>query len=57
MLTTVKDPETLKYFYRSYKNQGIEFVDLKQFDHDAKEIKTMKIERLQKKVDVSLKLK
>lgn len=57
LVTSVKNPQTLQYFYRTYQNQTIEFVDLRQFDFDAKAIKTMKVQGKQSKVDISSKLK
>lgn len=57
LLTTVKNPETLQYFYRSYQNQDIQFVSLRQFDLNAKVIRKMKIEGKQKKFDVSSMLR
>lgn len=57
LLTSVKNPETLEYFYRSYGNQAIQYVDLNQFDLNAKSIKKMKIEGSQRKYDVSSMLK
>lgn len=57
LLTSVKSPNTLEYFYRSYKNQDIQFIDLSQVDYNAKSIKTMKVQGGQKKQDVSSKLK
>lgn len=56
MLTSVKDPETLRYFYRSYADQTIRFVDLRQFDLNAPSIKAMKIRGKQKKYNISSKL-
>ncbi len=53
MLTSVKNPETLEYFYRSYQNQAIQYVALRHFDFNANTIKKMKIEGKQKKYDVS----
>jgi len=53
LMTTVKDPQSLKYYYRSYGNQAIEFVDLTQFDLDAKQIKSLKIVGKQKSFDAS----
>lgn len=57
MLTSVKNPETLEYFYRSYQDQAIQFVDLRQFDFNATAIKKMEIAGKQKKSDVSAMLK
>lgn len=56
LLTSVKNPETLEYFYRSYENQAIEFIDLHQFDLNAKTIKSMKIQGKQERFDVSSQL-
>lgn len=56
LLTTVKNPKTLEYFYRSYGNQAIQFIDLHQFDFNAKVLKTLKIQGKQKKQNVSLLL-
>ncbi len=53
LLTSVKSPKALKYFFRSYQNQAIQFIDLHQFDLNAKAIKAMKIQGRQKKYDVS----
>ena len=57
MLTTVKDPTTLKYYYRSYENQNIECIDLKTFNLRASEIKAMKIDSKQKIRNASEDLK
>lgn len=56
LLTSVKNPETLEYFFRSYQNQAIEFVDLHKFDLNAKTIKKIKIQGQQKTEDISSKL-
>jgi len=56
LLTSVKNPQTLKYYYRSYDDQTIKFVDLKQFDLDAKTIKGMNIKGEQKNLNVSSSL-
>ncbi len=57
LLTSVKDPNTLKYYYRSYEDQTVKFIDLKKFDRNAKVIKDMKIVGKQKNLDVSSLLK
>jgi choloylglycine hydrolase len=57
LFTTVKNTKTLEYFYLSYENQTIQFVDLRRFDFNAKEIKRMKIQGNQKKIDVSSQLR
>lgn len=57
LMTSVKNSATLEYFYTSYNNPTVEFVDLKQFDLNAKEIKSKKIEGKGQKENVSSKLK
>lgn len=39
MMTTVKDPETLVYYYRTYDDQSIRMLDLKKFDPNDKSLK------------------
>lgn len=57
MMTCVKDPQTLKYYYRSYEDQTIRFVSLNAFDLNAKEIKKYRAVGSQTAVDSSLLLK
>ena len=57
MLTSVKDSLTLEYFYRTYNDQAIKSVNLKKFDLDAKEIKTLKTSGEQKIYDVTSTLR
>jgi len=57
LLTSVKDPQALKYFYRSYQNQAIQYIDLNQFDLNAKIIKAIKVQGKQQTVDVSSSLR
>jgi choloylglycine hydrolase len=35
----VRDPQALRYYYRTYDDQTIRMVDLKKFDLNAKELK------------------
>jgi choloylglycine hydrolase len=56
-LTVVRDIKSMKYFYKSYKDQAIKFIDLSAFDLNEKSIKSMKIEGEQKRVDQSSLLK
>lgn len=37
-LTCARDPQTLKYYYKTYNNQTIKEFDLNDFDADSKEI-------------------
>lgn len=39
IMTTVKDPQALTYYFRSYVDQNIKMVNLNQFDLNAKTIK------------------
>ncbi|EJW11034.1 Choloylglycine hydrolase [Rhodovulum sp. PH10] len=57
LLTVARDPQTLRYYYRSYEDQTIRMVDLKQFDLDAKTVKTMSTKGTQPVVDMSTRLK
>jgi choloylglycine hydrolase len=40
MITCARDPQSLKYYFRTYDDQNIRYVDLSKFDLDAKDIKT-----------------
>lgn len=57
LMTCVKDPQAMKYYYRSYDDQTIKFIDLKKFDLNAKEIKRAKTVGEQPAVDTSSLLK
>lgn len=57
MLTTVKNPKSLDYFYRSYEDQAIRYLSLREFDLNARKIKKMNITGKQKTEDVSSFLK
>lgn len=52
-LTCVRDPQSLKYYFRSYDNQDIQYVDLNQFDLDAKDMKTLRVSGDSKAKDIS----
>lgn len=56
MLTSVKDPNQMRYYYKSYDDQSIKFLDLKHFDLNGKTIKWMKIQGIEKGIDVSNQL-
>lgn len=51
--TAVRDPQSLKYYFRSYNDQAISVVDLSKFDFDAKEVKKWKVTGTQEVVDVT----
>lgn len=39
--TAVRDPQNLRYYYKSYDDQTIRMVDLHKFDLDAKQVRTL----------------
>ncbi len=41
LFTSVKDPNTLRYYFKSYDDQTIKWITLKDFDLDAKTIKSV----------------
>lgn len=53
LATIVRDLQNLKYYFRTYKNQNIQMVDLKAFDFNAKEIKTFAMNSQQTVTDIS----
>lgn len=55
--TVARDPQNLRYYYRTYDDQTIRMVDLKQFDLDAKSLKKMVTTGAQPVVDMSSQLK
>ncbi len=57
MLTTARDPQSLRYYYKSYDDQTIRMVDLKKFDLGAKAIKVLSTKSEQPTVDVSGQVK
>jgi choloylglycine hydrolase len=57
MISCVRNPQSLEYYFKIYEDQTIQFVDLKKFDLDAKMIKSASTEGKQKALDVSIKLK
>jgi choloylglycine hydrolase len=53
MLTMGRDPKNMRYYYKSYDDQTIRMVDLKQFDLDAKTIKLLNTKSKQPMVHMS----
>lgn len=53
LLTSVKDPSSLRYYYRSYNDQAIRYIDLNQFDPNSTSIHHRKVNGSQKALDVS----
>jgi len=57
MMTSVKDSKNLKYYFKSYKDQNIRYLDLNQFDGNDKSIRSAQFEQPQEYLDVSKNLK
>lgn len=57
MLTAVRDPENLQFYFKSYDDQTIRMVDLKQFDFNGKTLLKKRIAHSQKIIDMSKDLK
>ena len=57
LITCVKDPQTLKYYFRTFEDQSIKVVDLKKFDLNAKDVKRVNTSGKQIAVDISDTLK
>ena len=57
MLTVIRDTKNLCYYYKTYNDQSIKKVDMKQFDLDAKKIILLNTDGEQPIHDVSKKLK
>ena len=57
-ITTARDPQNQRYYYRTYNDQTIRMIDMKQVDLNAKEIKHFRIdESNQPIVNMSSKFK
>lgn len=57
MITCVKDPASLAYYFKTYDDQTIKKVDLNQFDWSAKKIKRVSTKGTQHIQDISSQLK
>lgn len=57
LLTCARDPQALKYYFRTYNDQGIKVVDLNQFDLNAKTLKTLKVSGDPQSTNVSSQFK
>ncbi len=53
MLTVASDPNSLRYYYKTYDDQTIRMLDLKKFDLDAKSIKLLSTKSDQPIVDMT----
>ncbi len=56
-LTCVRDPHTLKYYFKSYDDQEIRFIDLTKFDLNSKEMKKASLATPRKATDFTADLK
>jgi choloylglycine hydrolase len=57
MLTVARDPQNLRYYWRTYNDQNLKMVDLKKFDLTAKNIKRASTEGQQRVTDMTTTLK
>lgn len=57
MLTVARDPQHLRFYYRSYADQTIRMVDLTKFDFNGKEIKSLSTKDTQPVVEMTDKLR
>lgn len=57
LATAVRDPQSLKFYYKTYEDQTIKVICLKKCNLNARQIKSLKISGKQKYVDVSNQLK
>lgn len=55
--TCVRDPNSLKFYFKTLADQTIRMLDLKKFDLDAKAIKQAEVTGTQSAVDFSMNLK
>ncbi len=57
IITGARDPQNLRYYYKTYEDQTLRMVDLNKFDMDAQVVKQLKTDTDQPIVDMSDKLK
>lgn len=57
LMTCVRDPQSLKYYMKSYENQAIQYADLSKFDFDAKSVKKLRVGGENVAQDISSELK
>jgi choloylglycine hydrolase len=56
LATAVRDPQALRYYFRTYKDQTIHVIDLKSFDLSAKELKRFTPTSEETAIDISAKM-
>ena len=57
LVTCVRDPQSLKYYFKTYDDQSVKVVDLKKFNLDEKVIKKVSTAGTEKYIDISADLK
>lgn len=57
LMTAVRDPSRLKYYFKTYENPTVKVVDLNTFDLNAKTIKTGSMSGKATAIDISSELK
>lgn len=57
MITCVRDPQTLKYYFKTYEDQSIKCLDLNKFDWNAKSVKKLSTAGKEHIIDISFNLK
>ncbi len=57
MFTCARDPQNLKYYFRTYDDQSIKVVDLKKFDFNGNQVKKASTSGKQTAIDVTSQLK
>ena len=57
LMTVARDPQNLRYYYKTYDDQTIRMVDLKAFDLNAKTVRQVSTKSEQPIVNMSTKLK
>ncbi|MBX3709699.1 MAG: choloylglycine hydrolase family protein [Gammaproteobacteria bacterium] len=53
LATTVKDPQNLKYYIRTYEDQTIKSIDLRSFDLEGKNLMSVSVHGTQPVMDIS----
>ena len=56
MLTIARDPQNLRYYYKSYDDQTIRMVDLKMLDQSQKAIRLLSTKSEQPIIDMTDKV-
>lgn len=57
MVTCVRDPQALKFYFKTYEDQNIKVIDLKKFDFNAQKVKRLNVSGVQSIIDISSDLK